>query len=316
MCATIPELGSLAEEIGGDHVRVNIFAKGTEDTHYLDAKPSFIRMLRNADLYIQNGMELEAGWAPFLLKNSRNKNVQPGGNGFLDVSRTIVPLEVPHGRIDRSMGDVHPQGNPHYLTDPINGLRAADLLRDRLILLAPANRKYFAERYTTFRNRLGAAMIGKDLARKYDFEKIVQLHQHGRLEAFLQKQGDLQLFGGWLAMLLPHRGTEIMTYHKSWPYFAKRFGFQVAGYIEPKPGIPPSPSHLLHIIQTAKTKGVRIILMEPWLDKKPASLVAGKTGAEVIAATLSGTSPGTPYSYLTAMEGLVNRLAAGLSTLP
>ena len=125
-----------------------------------------------------------------------------------------------------------------------------------------------------------------------------------------------QLFGGWLAMLQSHRGAVIMTYHKSWPYFAKRFGFQVAGYIEPKPGIPPSPSHLLHIIQTAKTKGVRVILMEPWLDKKPATLVAGKTGAEVIAATLSGTSPGTPYSYLTAMEGLVNRLAAGLSTLP
>ena len=311
VCATIPELGSLTSEIGGDKVSIKVFAKGTEDPHYIDAKFSYIRMLRNADLFIQIGMDLEVGWAPFLLKNSRNKNIQPGGRGFLDASQNIAPLDVPTGIIDRSMGDIHPQGNPHYLADPMNGLLVAALIRDRLSVLLPEGKEYFAARYENFRKRLGEAMIGKALALKYDFEKISLLYEHGRLEGFLRKQEDMDLLGGWIGALESYRGTPIIiTYHNSWPYLASRFGLVVVAQLEPKPGIPPSPAHLLNVIRTAKSKKANVILMEPWLNKKPALYVADKTGAGIIeAATSTLINNLESYTYMTALDDLFTRLA-------
>ena len=161
VCTTIPELGSLAKEIGGDKVSIKVFAKGTEDPHYIDAKPSYIRKLSKADLFVQIGMDLEVGWAPFLLKNSRNKHIQPGGKGFLDASQNITPLDVPVGIVDRSMGDIHPEGNPHYLADPINGLKVADLIRERLSVLRPESKEYFTGRYEKLSNEdeLGEALL-------------------------------------------------------------------------------------------------------------------------------------------------------------
>lgn len=314
VCVTVPELGNLAKEIGGDKVSIEVFAKGTEDPHYIDAKPSYIRKLRDADLFIQIGMDLEIGWAPFLLKNSRNKHIQPGGSGFLDTSQNIVPLDVPVGTIDRSMGDIHPQGNPHYLTDPLNGLKVADLIRDRLSVLQQENREYFTSRYENFRKRLGVAMIGKDMAQKYDFEKISLLYEHKRLEDFLRTQGEIDLLGGWLGALQPFRGRPIITYHNSWPYFVKRFGLVAAAQLEPKPGIPPSPAHLLDVISIAKSEEVPVILMEPWLNKKPALFVANKAGSEIIEAATSTLNNKEPYNYISALDDLIMRLASLLAS--
>ena len=170
--ATVPELGSLAREVGGDRVSITVFAKGTEDAHFVEAKPSFIKALSQCDLYIQVGMDLEIGWAPVLLRNARNGAVLPGAPGFLDASKVISPLEIPTGPVDRSMGDVHPQGNPHYLLDPINGLKVARLIRDKLSELRPNHKAYFEERYAAFSKRLGTALVGEKLARKYDVEKL------------------------------------------------------------------------------------------------------------------------------------------------
>lgn len=310
VCATIPELGSLTSEIGGNKVSIKVFAKGTEDPHYIDAKPSYIRMLRNADLFIQIGMDLEVGWAPFLLKNSRNKNIQPGEKGFLDASQNIAPLDIPIGIIDRSMGDIHPQGNPHYLADPMNGLLVAALIRDRLSVLLPEGKDYFAARYENFRKRLGEAMIGKELAQKYDFEKISLLYKHGRLHDFLRTQGEVDLLGGWIGALESQRGTPIITYHNSWTYLANRFGLIIVAQLEPKPGIPPSPAHLLDVIRTAKSKKVKVILLEPWLSKKTALYVADKTGAEIVeAATSTLINDSESYSYMSALDHLFTRLA-------
>jgi len=316
VCATVPELGSLATEIGGENVRVTVFAKETEDPHYLDARPSFIKALSEADLFILVGLDLEVGWAPLLLKSSRNSRVQEGAPGYLDASRSIDPLEIPAGVIDRSMGDVHPEGNPHYLADPLNGLKVAALIRDRLAELRPAARDYFQLRYEDFRQRLGEAMVGKPLAKKYDFEQLALLHQHRKLGEFLEKQGDMTLLGGWLGRLRPYRGSKIITYHKSWPYLAQRFDLTVAGHLEPKPGIPHSPGYLLQVIQSARTDGVGVILMEPWLDNKAAEFVAGKIGARVVQVSTSSTRGEGSYSYLNAMDRIVRLLAEGLSPTP
>ena len=160
VCASVPELGSLVREIGGNQVSVVVFAKGTENPHFVEAKPSLIKELSQADLYVQIGMELEVGWAPLLLQNAGNGKVLPGARGYLEASSVITPMEIPTGIIDRSMGDVHPYGNPHFLTDPLNGLKVAALIRDKLSELRPGQQKYFQERYQAFRQKMGVGHGG------------------------------------------------------------------------------------------------------------------------------------------------------------
>lgn len=310
VCATVPELGGLVKAVGGDLVAVTVFAKGTEDPHFLDARPSFIKSLSNADAFVQVGLDLETAWAPLLLRSSRNSRIQPGQAGFIDASQAIEPLDIPTGTVDRSMGDVHPQGNPHYLTDPLNGLKVAALLRDRLTILQPSSRPVFARNYELFRKHLGEAVVGSELFAKYDFEKLALLHQHGKLTAFLEQQGELKKLAGWFGKLAPYSGARIVTYHKSWPYFASRFGLIVVAHLEPKPGIPPAPGHLLEVIKIAKAEQARILLVEPWINQQTTQAVADKTGLRVVRAA-TAQSPGSgSYDYLAAMEDIVTRIAA------
>jgi zinc/manganese transport system substrate-binding protein len=242
VAVTVPDLGSLVREIGGDQVAVTVFAKGTEDAHFIEAKPSFIKALSEADLFIQNGMELEMGWAPTLQQNARNAKILPGARGFLDASTAITPLEVPSGPVDRAMGDVHPAGNPHYLLDPINGLRVARLIRDKLVEFRPERREYFDGRYATFRQRLGAALVGDALAKKYDVEKLALLYEAGKLGDFLKSQGEESLLGGWFGLMLPYRGGKVVVDHNIWPYFARRFGISVIGFWSLSRDSPRRPS--------------------------------------------------------------------------
>src|SRR5687768_6768351 len=166
--ATVPELSSLARDIGGDHVAVTVFAKGTEDSHFIEAKPSFVKILSRANAFIQIGMGLEIGWVPTLLQQARNRHIVPGAPGYIDASTVIAPLQVVSGAVDRSMGDVHPEGNPHYLLDPVQGLKVAQLIRDRLSELRPSHKADFEAQYATFYRHLGAGLVGESLAAKYD----------------------------------------------------------------------------------------------------------------------------------------------------
>jgi ABC-type Zn uptake system ZnuABC Zn-binding protein ZnuA len=312
VAATTPELGSLAREIGGEHVTVVVFAKGTEDAHFVEAKPSFIKELSQADVYIQAGMELEVGWAPVLLQNARNPKILPGAPGYIDASTVITPLEVPTGPIDRSMGDVHPAGNPHYLTDPLNGLRVAALLRDTFSALRPAPQASLAERYTAFRQRLGAALVGATLAQKYDAAKLALLFEHGRLAAFLQSQNETHLVGGWLGQLLPYAGTRAVADHNLWPYFAQRFGLTMRGFMEPKPGVPPTTRHLQALVQTMQAEHIGLILASAYYDPRHAQFLVQHTGARIVPlAHQVGARPGTD-DYLGMIEYNVRQLVAAL----
>ena len=206
VCATIPDLGSLARTIGGGEVAVTVFARGPQDSHFLEARPSFIKDLSAAELLIVNGLDLEAGWAPQLWQSARNGRVLPGARGFLDAATAIKPLGAAPGAIDRSLGDVHPLGNPHYLLDPLNGLAVAKVIRERLIELRPAGKAIFERNHAALARKVLEALLGEELARKYDPEKLAVLLAHGKLEDFLKKQGDEKLLGGWLARLAPFRG--------------------------------------------------------------------------------------------------------------
>jgi ABC-type Zn uptake system ZnuABC Zn-binding protein ZnuA len=313
VCATIPDLGSLAREVGGDQVSITVFAKGVEDAHFVEPKPSFIKALSQCDLYIQAGMDLEMGWAPVLLQNARNGAVSPGGLGFLDASTVISPIEVPTAPVDRSMGDVHPLGNPHYLVDPLNGLRVARLIRDKLIKLRPGQKSYFEERYASFNRRLGEALVGAKLARTYDIEKLALLFERGRLEAFLKGQGEASLLGGWLGLMLPHYGTKVVDDHNTWPYFARRFGIQVIGHLEPKPGIPPTTSHLRALVERMRVEGVKAVLAAPYYDPRHARFISENTGARVVnLAHQVGGREGTS-DYLSMIDYDVRQLAAALA---
>jgi zinc/manganese transport system substrate-binding protein len=240
------DLASLAREVGGDRVKVESIARGYQDPHFVEAKPSFILKLAKADLLVVVGRELEIGWLPPLIQQSRNARIQVGAEGYLDASLTAKILEIPSGQITRAMGDVHPQGNPHYHLDPGNGRHIARAIADKLSQLDPAGASVFAARYADFERRLAEA----------------------------EKR--------WDATMAPYRGLKVVTYHRSWPNFADRFGLDVIGYVEPRPGIPPSPAHTIDLISEMKRQNVKILLVEPYFDLKTPNSIARETGARVV----------------------------------
>jgi ABC-type Zn uptake system ZnuABC Zn-binding protein ZnuA len=270
------DLASLTREVGGDKVEVTSIGKGYQDPHFIEPKPSFLLLLKNADLLVVVGLELEIGWLPPLLDQSRNNNIRPGATGYLDVSQGVEILDHPTGAVNRSMGDVHPMGNPHYWLDPANAVRIAIQIRNRLVQLRPADTAYFDQRLNNFKLRINDA----------------------------NKR--------WVAMMAPYRGAKVITYHNSWPNFAKHFGLNVIEHVEPKPGIPPSPSHTLELIQLIKREGVKAILMEPYFDSKTPTSIAENTGAKVVVLYPSvGGKPGLD-DYFKLFDYDINELVKAL----
>jgi zinc/manganese transport system substrate-binding protein len=309
VCATVPDLGAIVRAVGGDDVDVTVFAKGTEDPHFVEARPSFVRSLADADLLVAVGLDLEVGWLPPLLAGARNPAVLPGAPGHLDASTAIEPLDRPTGPVDRSMGDVHPYGNPHYLLDPVNGLRVAALVRDRLGTLRADGRDRFSRRFATFRRQVGDALVGAPLAAKYDAEKLAVLAERGALDGFLDAQGDAGKLGGWLAQLRKARGAKAVDDHPIWTYLAHRFGFAIVGHMEPKPGIPPTTKHLGALVELMRRDGVRAILAAAYYDPRHARFLAEQTGASVAnLANQVGARPGTD-DYVAMIDYDVRELA-------
>jgi zinc/manganese transport system substrate-binding protein len=244
--ATTEDLASIAREVGGDRISIEALARGYQDPHFVEAKPSFILKLQKADVLIAVGRELEIGWLPPLVQQSRNSRIQPGADGYLDASLNAQILEIPTGQITRAMGDVHPQGNPHYWLDPENGKRVAKSIADKFSQLRPNDKAVFEQRLADFSSRLDAA----------------------------EKR--------WLAAMAPYKGTKMVTYHRSFPNFAERFGLEIIGYVEPRPGIPPTPQHTLDLINEMKRQNVKLVLVEPYFDLKTPNAIGRETGAEVL----------------------------------
>jgi zinc/manganese transport system substrate-binding protein len=243
---TTEDLASITRAVGGERITVDSLSRGYQDPHYVEAKPSFVIKLHSADLLIAVGRELEIGWLPPLVQQARNAKVQPGGPGYLDASEGVKILEIPTGTLTRAMGDVHPSGNPHYWLDPDNGRKMARSIAAKLAVLDPPNAAAYKQGQEAFDARVAEATKR------------------------------------WDAMMAPYKGLKIVTYHSSWPNFAERFGLDVVDYVEPKPGIPPSPSHTLDLIRKMKAGGIKIILVEPYFDAKTPNAIARETGARVL----------------------------------
>ena len=261
---TTEDLASIAREVGGDRITVESIAKGYQDPHYVEAKPSFILKLQRADVLVLVGRELEIGWLPPLIQQSRNARIQAGADGYLDASLEAQILEIPTGQITRAMGDVHPLGNPHYWMDPENGKRIGKQIANRLSRFRPNDRAFFELRLADFTSRL-------DVAEKR-----------------------------WLAMVAPYKGTKAVTYHRSFPNFADRFGLDIVGYVEPRPGIPPTPQHTLDLINEMKRANVKLVLVEPYFDLKTPNAIGRATGAEVLVLppSVGGVKVATDYFKL------------------
>src|SRR5947208_6022308 len=243
---TLTDLAALTQEVGGDKVDVEALAKGYQDPHFVEPKPSFLLKLRNADLLISVGLDLEIGWLPPLITQSGNGRIQQGSTGYLDASQFAEILEIPQGKVTRAEGDVHPLGNPHYWLDPDNGRRIARGIATKLGEMDPGDSAYFQQRYQDFEKRLTEA----------------------------DKK--------WEAQMAPYRGRKIVTYHRSWPNFAKHFGLDVIGYIEPRPGIPPTPSHTVELVNLMKRENVKIELVEPYFELKTPNSIASMVGGKVL----------------------------------
>src|SRR5467141_1276068 len=240
------DMAALTQEVGGEKVSVESIAKGYQDPHFVEAKPSFLLKLRQADLLVVVGLQLEIGWLPPLITQSGNPRIQVGAPGYLDASQFAEILEIPQGTVTRAEGDVHPMGNPHYWLDPDNGRRIAKGIATKLAEMDPADRAYFQQREQDFERRLAEA----------------------------DKK--------WQALMAPYRGRKIVTYHRSWPNFAKHFGLDVIGYIEPRPGIPPTPSHTIELVSLMKRENTKLELIEPYFDTKTPNSIASMSGGKVV----------------------------------
>ena len=273
--ATLPDFASLAREIGGDKVEVSAMAKPTEDPHFVDARPSFVVQLRSADVLIDGGAELELGWLPPLLQNARNPKLEVGKPGRVQASQGVRLMNVPVN-VTRAAGDVHALGNPHFMTDPIIAKTVALHLAQSFAAVDAPNAAFYDANYKKF---------------------------EATINAKLQE---------WGAAMLPCKGQSVVAYHDSWVYFAHRFGLNIDVFLEPKPGIPPSPSHLAEVIEKMKAQKIKAIIVEPFHDRKIAEKVASSTGATVVDfAQYPGAFPGTD-SYLKLIDALVSRLSAAM----
>jgi ABC-type Zn uptake system ZnuABC Zn-binding protein ZnuA len=312
---TVPDLAALAREVGGDRVETFSAVAGPEDPHFAEARPSYIKELSRADAYIQVGMELEIGYAENLLRNARNAKVLPGAPGHIVASEVITPLDRPSGPISRAMGDVHGAGSPHFLVDPLSGLAVAELIRQRLSTIRPADASYFTERSASFRAEVGKRLVGETLHVKYDGAKLALLAQQGRLATFLEQQGDAAKLGGWLGLLAAHFPARVVDDHPIWPYFARTFGLDVVAHLEPKPGIQPTTAHLKQVIEKMKAENVRVLLQAAYYDDRHARFVADATSASIAKlAHQVGALPGTA-SYLEMIDFNVGAVARALGAM-
>ncbi len=273
--ATVPDLAAIAREIGGSSVSVVSLAAPTQDPHFVDAKPNLALKLAKADLLVHVGLELEVGWLPTLIVGSRNAAIQSGAKGNLDCSKFVELLDVPTQKIERAMGDIHPGGNPHYLYDPRRAMAVASGIAAKLQEVDPAHATQFASGLEAFRKNLGA-----------------------KIEA-------------WTKRMEPWRGARIVTYHKSFVYVENWLGLQTVEHVEPKPGIPPSPQHVLAVIQSAKSNGAKLLIQESYYPARTSQTIAEKAGLKVVAVT-AGANVEADQTYAERIEAMVGAMESAL----
>ena len=275
---TTTDLAEIVRAVGGDEVKVKSICRGNQDPHHLQAKPSYMVMLRRADMLVFVGLDLEIGWMPLLVQGARNPKILPGRAGNVDASTAIAPIGVATNRVDRSLGDVHPRGNPHYWLDPLNTKKIASLIAKRLTALEPSHAGTFS----------------------------------ANLVSFVKKR-DLAILR-WEKKMAPYKNTKVASYHQTFDYFIKRFALTPAGYIEERPGIPPGPAYLAKLTKKLKANNVPVIFHETFFERRATDLVAKRTQAKVVAAPTSVSAEASVASYEDLIDTLIDRFIAAVGS--
>ncbi len=288
---SIPDFAAIAKEVGGERVETAYIARGNQDPHFVLPKPSYARILQKADIFITTGLDLEL-WAPTLIDKARNPKILEGAIGYVSASAGIDLLEVPTRGVDRSAGDIHVYGNPHFHTSPINAKKIAENILIGLQKVDPGHADYYGQRYRRFVARIDSAMFGPELVELVGGDVLSQMVLNGTLMDFLNTQEIdgvklIEKLGGWLHEGLPFRGEKIISYHKNWEYFCRDFGVEVVDFLEPKPGIPPTAKHVKEVIDEIERYGIRIMLVANHFEKNTPRKIEARTGIKAVFLPLS-----------------------------
>jgi ABC-type Zn uptake system ZnuABC Zn-binding protein ZnuA len=298
---TLPYLGDVTRRIAPD-ATVVVLARGTDDPHYLSPTPALMAQVAKADVYVENGLNLEL-WSERLLDSAGNPRIRPGQPGYVKATAGVTVLDVPV-ELTRAKGDLHPEGNPHVWTDPLNLLVVADNIAAGLSRVDPAHAATYATNTKAFKLRIEEATFGADLVAFMGGDLLVRLAQAGNLDTFLAQKGLGARLGGWMKQAAPLRGKPMVFYHQSWPYFVKRFGVNVVGYVEDRPGIPPTAAHRDELLARMKAEGVKVVEVTSYYDARIPTLLAQSVGGRV--AKVAGNVGGTPeasdyFAYMTSL---------------
>ena len=311
--ATLPDYAVFAEAVGGDRVSVTHIVQGDQDAHFIRPKPSFVNMVRKADILVATGLDLEL-WLSTVVDKSGNRRIRSGQAGYVSTSHGMVLLEKPES-ISRAEGGVHIYGNPHVTNSPVQMRVAARNIATGLIKNDPANKAFYQENLAVFLNEMDKRLFGEKLVEILGGDTLTTLADKGSLVPFLEEQkldGEplIDSLGGWMQAMRPLRGAAIVTYHKNWIYFLKIFGMEEAGTVEPKPGIPPSPRHVTELVEMMRERDIRIILAANYFDEQKIRTVAKRVDAEAVIVPLyvGGAPEVTDYFQLVDcwVEGLLN----------
>ena len=278
------DYAAIAGEIAREHGNIQFIAHGEQDPHFVPPKPSYAMMLNQADMWITTGMDLEI-WSTTLLDKARNKQIMDGEIGFVSASDGVAILQKAE-KADRTEGDVHLMGNPHINTGPLNWKIIARNITTGLIKVDPANMTYYTDNLEQFNDRVDRALFGDELINLFGGKTLIDLLENKTLFTFLERdyQGEklYNKLGGWLKKAEPFRGMKIVAYHKNWAYFSETFGLEIIGYIEPKPGIPPSAKHVEHMINTIEEQDIKMMLVASYFEKKSPQMIEDKTGIKAL----------------------------------
>lgn len=305
---------AIAREVAGDRGRVTAIAQGDEDPHFVQPKPSFVALLRDADLFVTTGLDLEL-WVPALLDRASNRKVSEGGPGYVTAYTGLTLLEVPTS-LNRAGGDIHADGNPHIHTDPLNAMLIARNILTGLKRVAPGDAAYFEAREQDFERRILEATMGADLVKILTPATAFDLLRNDKLRDFLgatmyQGKPLLERLGGWLKTAEVFRGKEMACYHREWAYFSRRYQVTCADYIEAKPGIPPTPRHVEDVIALIRQRRIPVLFASNYFNRNQIQQVAAKTGATaVVVPENTEGAPGVD-TYFDLMDAWVNDLADG-----
>jgi len=282
---TLPDYAYLAQKVGGDRITVEHIVQGVQDPHNIRPKPSFIQMVKRADVLVGTGLDLEM-WLPSVIDKSGNSKVRSGENGFVSVSEGIPLIEIPKV-LSMIEGDVHTQGNPHFTCGPLNMRKGAKNISIGLIKNDPANKTFYEENLKNFQQEIDIHLYGEELVGLFGGEPLCRLAREGKLVKFLednklQDEPLIDKLGGWMKKMMPLRGTPIVTFHKNWSYMTKLYGLEVPVYIEPKPGIPPSAKHVNDLIKLMEDRDIRILFCANYFDQRKVNSIAERVNAAAV----------------------------------